>query len=120
VLRISQVLREQGRKKVWLAGEMDVTPAHLSRMLAGSRVWTARRKALAVKALDWRGDPAELFRVVDGVKCPRCGGMGKGRINGQLVRCDLCRGEGQVTRTLLREMRIEVPGEEGEDGVSTV
>jgi transcriptional regulator with XRE-family HTH domain len=38
--RIAQVLEEQGRKRIWLAEKLGVSPGHLTRLLQGERPWT--------------------------------------------------------------------------------
>jgi transcriptional regulator with XRE-family HTH domain len=63
VLRIAQLLEEEGRRKTWLARRIGVGPTQLSRMLTGERPWTAKRRELALAALG-RGEGDRLFEEV--------------------------------------------------------
>lgn len=65
-LRVARVVREQGRRHMWLAERLGVTPGHVTRLLNGERRWTEELRPKAAQALGWGGDEAKLFEVVDG------------------------------------------------------
>jgi len=105
MLRIAQVMKEEGRSQTWLAQKLGVTQAMVSRLLMGKKYWTEKHKRLAVEALG-RESGNGLFEVVDGVECPLCGGRGSIKVEGRIrgVYCRFCRGLGQVTREQLAEV----------------
>jgi len=65
-LRIRQVLRERGIRQDWLARQVGVSEAHVSRMLLGERRWLEDNRRKAGRALNWYGSLGELFAVLDG------------------------------------------------------
>lgn len=101
MLRITLVMKHEGRTARWLAGRLGVTEGHVSRLLRGNRTWTPELRE-KVKAVLGRGD--ELFDEVASVlSCPVCGGEGivempSIRIAGRItVRvCPVCEGLGIV------------------------
>lgn len=105
MLRIAEVMKEQGRRQDWLARKLEISPALLSQMLRGQRRWSEERKRVAAEALGFEGEDG-LFEVVDGVDCPLCGGRKSVRTGDRVVRCRLCRGLGQVTREQLAEVVV--------------
>lgn len=50
--RLAEVLQETGRRKDWFAGQLGVTPSHLSHILAGRRPLPARLKSRAAAILN--------------------------------------------------------------------
>ena len=52
--RIAEVLEEQGRKRIWLAKKLGVSPGHLTRLLQGERPWTEELVERAVELLGIR------------------------------------------------------------------
>ena len=103
MLGIAGVIEEQGRRKDWLAGKLGISPSLLSQMLRGQRRWTEERKLLAIEALGIEEDE-ELFRPVEGLKRPLCGGLGSVEIGNTKVRCNFCLGMGKVTRRRLEDV----------------
>ena len=103
MLRIADVIEEQGRRKDWLARKLGISPALLSQMLRGQRRWNEERRRLAVEALGIEADE-ELFRPVGGLKCPLCGGRGSVERGDTIVRCNFCLGLGKVTRQRLEDV----------------
>jgi len=103
MLRIAEVMKEQGRRKDWLAGKLGVSPSTLSLMLRQERYWNEERKRVAVEALGLESGDG-LFEIMDGVDCPLCGGQGKIRLRSRTVHCRFCMGVGQVTQEKLAEV----------------
>lgn len=65
-LRILDVVVAQGRIKSWLAGQIGVSPPHLTRLLRGERPWTEERKVRCIAALGLSAEEAEgLFDPVE-------------------------------------------------------
>ena len=61
---VGEVLEVRGIKQGWLAAQVGVSDAMMSRMLASKRRWTAERKQLAAQAL---GIPVSMLFEGDGV-----------------------------------------------------
>lgn len=59
---IDRLAREQGRRKIWLAERLGITPSHLSRMISGERVIT---RDMAGKLAELFDEPVETFIVSD-------------------------------------------------------
>ena len=57
--RVAEVLEEQGRKRVWLAEKLGVSPGHLTRLLQGERPWTPE---LVKRAADLLGIRVEVLQ----------------------------------------------------------
>lgn len=55
---LARLVREQGRFKGWLAGELGISVFRLSRLLSGEREMTLREAARAAEIL---GVPIETF-----------------------------------------------------------
>jgi len=101
MLRIAQVVADQGRKKNWLAARLGVSPSQMMHLLRGTRSWKQEWKVLAVEALGIE-DEEGLFEPVAGVQCPECGGMGHDVKGNEVQVCRLCDGEGVITREALK------------------
>jgi plasmid maintenance system antidote protein VapI len=41
---VSQVVKAQGRRQVWLAEQLDISPAYMTYLLNGRRQWTPELK----------------------------------------------------------------------------
>lgn len=64
MLRITQERKKQGLSQCKLAQKADVNPTSLSRIEAGKEKAFRLRGERIAKALDWRGEPDELFQEV--------------------------------------------------------
>ena len=66
--RLSQLLDDTGRKKMWFAERLGMTPSHLSHTLSGKRSFPPRKRAQAAELLgvteSW------LFSNPDGTPIP--------------------------------------------------
>jgi len=70
-LRITHILKEQGRTQVWLAGKMGITPIALNKMLKRGRPNFDALERIA-ETLDC--DVADLFvKKRQTIICPHCG-----------------------------------------------
>lgn len=59
------ILRDQNKRVKDVARRIGVTPSLVSRMVLGrSRCYPKLQRDIA-EALEWRGDPADLFRPVE-------------------------------------------------------
>lgn len=66
VLRIFDVVVARGRIKSWLAGQIGVSPPHLTRLMRGERPWTEEQRTRAITALGLSEEEAEgLFDPVE-------------------------------------------------------
>lgn len=105
MLRIAEVMKEQGRRQNWLARKLGISREMVSRLLMGKMYWSEEHRRAAVEALGFESEDG-LFEVVDGVECPLCGGRGSIKVEGRIrgVYCKFCIGLGQVTREKLEQV----------------
>lgn len=65
-IRLTLERKAQGLSQTKLAQRADISPSILSRIVTGkTQVWPGWKTRLA-RALDWQGDPDELFEEVVG------------------------------------------------------
>jgi len=103
MLRIGDVMKEQGRRQDWLAGRLGISQSMLSLMLRGRRYWSEERKRLAIEALGVEGDDG-LFEPIEGQECPLCRGGGLVETPSETMYCRFCLGLGQVTQERLEDV----------------
>ena len=92
MLKIVQVVKDQGRMRIWLGDQIGVTPSHMTRLMQGGRRWTKEMKERAAVALGWPVERMEeLFLEVDeaGELVPR--------VVDPMAVLRRCRGAGVIT-----------------------
>jgi len=108
MFRVEQILKEEGRRKSWLAAKMGVSPSYLSLLLGEKRPWKPELQRLMAEALGRSEE--ELFRRVRGIECPQCEGrlvVAGEPVEGResIVLCPLCQGRGEVPALRARKWR---------------
>ena len=115
MLKIVQVLQDQGRRRTWLAEQIGITPSHMTRILQGVHRWTDERKRRAVAALGWPEERAEeLFMEVD-----EEGELVAGVLDPMAV-LRRCRGAGTITLDEFEQLEGLVKLGDGDERVNGV
>lgn len=66
MLVIKRIMRERNVSQAWLAREAGINQTSVNRIVNGREAAFSKRGQKIADALGWAGDPADLFKEVEG------------------------------------------------------